>query len=502
MKITGKCKWVLLVIFLVFFIGCVSVQDNNWPQFRGTNSMGIAPDNAIPPIELNPDKNLSWKTSLASGVSSPCVYKNLIFITGFDKEKKSLITYCVDFTKGSILWQNLVTPDSLEQTHSIGSAAATTPVTDGSAVYIYFGAYGVLCYNLEGTLLWERRLPMLNAQYGSNGSPIVHDSLLILNRVELMKPSILAINSHNGETIWEHFLDVVPGSLWNMSASQATPVIWKNHVIVHRYLELVSLSLKDGSKEWSVGVVSTGVSTPVIVNDTLFVNGFLNMGESKLFDELPDFDTMLRQHDTNKDKLVNLSEIPSEWAFYRRPELNLPLGYDVFYPIKDIALMYDLSEDKAFGREEWVRLKEFQASCNLEHGTIALKLEDSTGTTKPSIIWKQKGNVSEVPSLLVIDNRVYMIMDGGTLSCFKAGTGDLAFRERINAPGPYLASPLYANGYLYLIGYNGKVTVVKPGDKLEIVSNSDLKEKVAASPVALSNLMLVRTENGVYAFKD
>jgi len=233
------------------------------------------------------------------------------------------------------------------------------------------------------------------------------------------------------------------------------------------------------------------------------------MGESRLFDELPDFNTMLLQHDINGDKLINVTEIPAEWAFFRRPELNLPLGldekheqYDAFYPIRDLAISFDTSGDKAFSREEWENLREYQLSCKLEHGTIALKLEDSIGTTKPSVIWKQKGNVSEVPSLLVTDNRVYMIMDGGTLTCFKAGTGDLVFRERINAPGPYLASPLYANGCLYLIGYNGKVTVVKPGDKLNIVSRSDLKERVAASPVALSNLMLVRTENALYAFKN
>jgi outer membrane protein assembly factor BamB len=143
----------------------------------------------------------------------------------------------------------------------------------------------------------------------------------------------------------------------------------------------------------------------------------------------------------------------------------------------------------------------FQITCKLEHGTVAVKLEDAAGTNKPAIIWKQKGFVSEVPSLLVTDKRVYMIIDGGTLSCFKAATGDLIFRERINAPGPYLSSPLLANGYLYLIGYNGKVTVVKPGDKLNIVSRSDLKEKVAASPVALGNLLIVRTETALYAFK-
>jgi outer membrane protein assembly factor BamB len=396
----------LLILLLVFLIGCVSASDNNWPQFRGSNSLGIAPKNATPSLELNLNKNLSWKTSLASGVSSPCVYKNMIFITGFDKEKKVLITYCVDFVKGSVLWQKLVIPDSIENGHSVSSPAATTPV------------------------------------------------------------------------------------------------IWHDQVILHRNLELSSLFLKDGSEAWSMGVVTTGIGTPVIVNDTLYLNGFLNMGESGLYDDMPDFNTMLLKYDLNRDKLINISEIPEEWAFFRRPELNLNLGYDAFYPIRDVALSFDLSGDKTLSGEEWEKLREFHSSFKLEHGTVVYKLEDSTGMNKPSLIWKQKEFVSEVPSLLVKDNRVFMIMDGGTFTCFKASSGDVFFRERIKAPGPYIASPLYANGYVYLIAYNGKVTVVKAGDKLNIVSRSDLKENVAASPVALSNLLLVRTENTLYAFKN
>jgi hypothetical protein len=95
-----------------------------------------------------------------------------------------------------------------------------------------------------------------------------------------------------------------------------------------------------------------------------------------------------------------------------------------------------------------------------------------------------------------------MITDGGIFSSFKTATGDLIFRERIKAPGPYMASPVYANGCIYLIGHNGKVTIIKSGDKPDIISRSDLKEKVIASPVALGNTFLVRTENALYAFRN
>jgi outer membrane protein assembly factor BamB len=492
----------LFIILFVFLIGCVSVSDNNWPQFRGSNSLGIAPKNATPPLELKLNKNMSWKASLASGVSSPCVYKNLIFITGFDKEKKVLITYCVDLIKGSVLWQKLVIPDSIENGHSVSSPAATTPVTNGLAVYVYFGSYGVVCYDFSGNLLWEHKMPIPDARYGTSGSPVIHDSIMLINRVDKVKPSVLAINIKSGKTVWEHFLTLSHGIQKEFSMSYSTPVIWRDQVILHRNMELSSLFLKDGSDAWSMGVVTTGIGTPVIVNDTLYLNGFSNMGESSLYDELPDFKAMLLKHDNNGDKLVNIIEIPSEWAFFRRPELNLQLGYDAFYSMREIALTFDLSGDKSLSGDEWEKLREFQSTFKLEHGTVAIKLEDSTGMNKPTLIWKQKEFVAEVPSLLVKDNRVYTIMDGGTFTCFKATTGELVFRERIKAPGSYIASPLYANGYIYLIAYNGKVTIVKAGDKLNIVSRSDLKENVAASPVAIINLLLVRTENTLYAFKN
>jgi outer membrane protein assembly factor BamB len=500
MKTTVKI--ILLALSLILSKGCGKVQENNWPQFRGTRSLGIAPETATPPLELNPDKNLSWKTNLTSGVSSPCVYKNMIFITGFDNEKKSLLTYCIDFNKGSILWQKFVTPDSLEHTHSLSGPAATTPVTDGKAVYVYFGSYGVLCYDLSGNLRWENKLPVLNAMYGTCGSPILFDSLLLINRVGFVNPSMLAINKNNGKIVWQHFLSFRNDLQKNYSLSHATPVIWRDQVILHRCLDLTSLYLKDGAEAWSVGVVSEGVSTPVIINDTLYMNGFLNLGESRLFDELPDFNAMLLEYDSNHDKLVNISEIPSEWAFYKRPELDRSIGHDAFYPISDLAVSFDGSGDKALSREEWNKLKEFQASFKLEHGTVAVSLLDSSGNNKPSVIWKQKEYVSEVSSLLVNGNRVYMITDGGIFSSFKTATGDLIFRERIKAPGAYMASPVYANGYIYLIGHNGKITIVKSGDKLDIISRSDLKEKVIASPVALSNTFLIRTESALYAFRN
>ena len=94
-----------------------------------------------------------------------------------------------------------------------------------------------------------------------------------------------------------------------------------------------------------------------------------------------------------------------------------------------------------------------------------------------------------------------MIMNGGTVLCQDSKTGKIIFMERLGAQGAYLASPLYANGNNYFAAYNDRITVIKPGNKLNVDASSDLKEEIAASPVALGKMLYIRTDSALYAFK-
>ena len=62
----------------------------HWPQFRGPNASGVAPDEARPPIHFGPDTNLLWKTAVPAGLSAPVVWGDRIFLTAL--ENKQLIT--------------------------------------------------------------------------------------------------------------------------------------------------------------------------------------------------------------------------------------------------------------------------------------------------------------------------------------------------------------------------------------------------------------------------
>ena len=82
-----------------------------------------------------------------------------------------------------------------------------------------------------------------------------------------------------------------------------------------------------------------------------------------------------------------------------------------------------------------------------------------------------------------------------------AATGKVLYRERLAAAGQYSASPVIANGHVYLISSKGMLTVVKCGDRFEVVHQADLKAPVAATPAMDQAALYVRTDEAVLAFR-
>jgi hypothetical protein len=77
----------------------------HWPQFHGPGGSGIAEGQQSAPVEFGPEKGLLWKTPLPVGHSSPAIWGNRIFLTGFLPEEKRLETLGLDRGSGRILWR-------------------------------------------------------------------------------------------------------------------------------------------------------------------------------------------------------------------------------------------------------------------------------------------------------------------------------------------------------------------------------------------------------------
>jgi len=99
----------------------------------------------------------------------------------------------------------------LEKVHEASSPAAPTLSIDNDRVYVYFGCYGLLCYDLEGREQWDRPIPTPKSLYGTATSPIVYGDLLILvidndanlPGSKLSQSKIIDLNKSTGELVWE-----------------------------------------------------------------------------------------------------------------------------------------------------------------------------------------------------------------------------------------------------------------------------------------------------------
>jgi len=78
-------------------------QSAEWPQFRGPNASGIALAGTAPPFEFGPSKRLLWKRAMPVGHSSPAVWGDRVFLTGFEPDAKKLELISVSAKTGEIL---------------------------------------------------------------------------------------------------------------------------------------------------------------------------------------------------------------------------------------------------------------------------------------------------------------------------------------------------------------------------------------------------------------
>ena len=242
-----------------------------WPQFRGPNSSGLG--EGKPPVHFGPDQNVLLEDCCGVWTVVAHHLGGRIFLTEFDQPNKQLATLCIDRRTGKILWRRTVAPEQIEKVHEISSPAGATPATDGERVYVYFGSYGLVCYDLNGNQKWERRLPLPENPYGAVASPIVAGELLVLNH-QGKDAYLLGVNRRDGRTVWK-----TDRSMFQYGWS--TPVHWRHDGIDEIVVlggdfkpnqRLMAYNLADGAERWWVGgLPPCGKSTPVIGGGLLFL---------------------------------------------------------------------------------------------------------------------------------------------------------------------------------------------------------------------------------------
>ena len=493
MKITS-----CFILFLLSTVSCVNKNSEQWwPQFRGPNGSGVASKNARPPVEFE-DNNLVWKIDLPIGFSSPVVWDDKIFITGSVEDKKELLTICLNRKNGKVLWQKSVFPDTLEKHHSISNPATNTVTTDGERIIAYFGSSGLICYDMAGEMQWEYSKSAVKYTYGNGTSPVITGDKLILIDDEGKERYLLALDKISGKEIWKTAFQI--DTLHGYQGGHATPCIYKDIIIVHKIGGVAAYSIEDGSYLWGYKMLTEAAGSPVMAGNKVLVNCWYNLGDEAERQKWLDYEELLKKYDSNKNGAINKSELPNELMIFQRPEIKDIEKTSISF--KDIFEGIDGNEDREINRNEWLALTEELSFYIKPSGLISINSESRGELTDSAILWSVMKNTSEVPSPLYYQERVYMIKDGGFITCINPETGNILYQDRIGSTGGYFASPVAANGLIYLFGYNGKLTIVKAGDVLRIIARHDFKDNIAATPAIIGNSIYIRTKTGLLAYSD
>ena len=101
------------------------------------------------------------------------------------------------------------------------------------------------------------------------------------------------------------------------------------------------------------------------------------------------------------------------------------------------------------------------------------------------------------------EGKLYVLTDSGMLSCFDAKTGKPYYlQERLPKPYSFKASPVGANGKLYLAAEDGDVVVVRMGEKFEVLATNTLEDQMfIATPAILDGEIYLRSQNTLFCIR-
>jgi outer membrane protein assembly factor BamB len=442
---------------------------NEWLQFRGPNGTGVA-DGVALPAEFNSTKNIVWKTQVPFARSSPVVTADRVFLTASEGDKLS--TLALDRKTGKLLWRRDVVRARHMPLYKANDAASPSPVSDGKNVFAFFGELGLISYGPDGKERWRVPLGPFNSFYGMGGSPVLARNTLVMVCDQRAGSFVVAVDARNGKVLWQK-------SRTNYEA-YSTPAIYKPkdgpaQVIILGSYTVDAYSLDKGERLWwvsKIGAYPKGV--PVLGTDMVYVTA--DGGEEPF---LPPFDEILKG-DSNKDQRIQREEVKSNAD-----------AYDHFGWL-------DSNNDGSIERAEFDFVRN---STTSGHGVTAVRLSGSGDLTSSNVVWRVKKSYPSIPSPLIYRGVMYLMKEGGIVTSLDPASGQVLKQGRTpDALEEYYASPVAADGKIFLVSASGKVTVLKADAQWEILAMNDLDEEVWATPAIAGGNLYIRTRNTLYSF--
>ena len=452
-----KTGWALRIIVLIFgitvFCGIFAfaflVEGGDWPYWRGPESNGMAIGDA--PLHWSDTENVQWKTAIPGrGNSSPVLWGDKIFVT-------------TAIPTGAASKKEPVAKAKPAPQRGRGgfNAAAQGPQAEHK--------FDVLCIDRKtGKVLWQRTAKTAAPHEGFHGT---YGSFASNSPVTDGKHVYAFFGSRGiycydleGNLVWEKDFGVQMKMRMAFGEGM-TPVLSDDRLILVFDHEgdsfMVVLDKNTGKEIWRVDRdEGSNWSAPLVVE---------HEGQKQI---VVGATNKVRSYDYDSGKLIWECE---------------GLGAN---PIPHPVMQNDL-----------VIVMTGYQNPNL----MAIRLGregDLTGTD--AVVWNQTRGNSYTPSPVLYDNKLYVLTDDGKISCYNARTGE-PYYHQVRLPKSYnfKASPVGANGKLYLSSEDEDVIVLRMGEEYEVLATNAMKDEMfIATPAISQGEIFLRSQTHLFCVSD
>jgi outer membrane protein assembly factor BamB len=439
-----KLAFVMLgMLFVAVVVETVHAQtDAHWPQWRGPFFNGMARGDA--PTVWSNTKNIKWKAQIPGrGFSTPVIWGDKIFLT-----------------------TAIPTGKAAEQPEP---APAEGRRGGGGSGPLVEHRFEVLCLDRKtGKLLWQRTAKVATPHegyhraYGSfaSNSPVTDGKSVYA----FFGSRGLFAYDFNGKLMWEKDFGVQLKMRLAFGEGVA-PLLLRDQLFLVFDHEaesfMVALDKRNGKELWhSKRDERSSWSTPLAIEH----NGRTEIIVSAT--------NKVRSYDARTGKIL--------WE-------SAGLGANVIpVPVHHNGVVYVMSGYR-------------------DPKLMAIKLgKDGDLTGSDAIAWSHTRGLAYTTSPVLYDNTLYVVTDNGMVSAFNAVTGEPFYAQtRLPKTYNFKASPVGANGKLYLPTEDGDVVVLKLGEKFEVLATNTLTDQAfIASPVIADGEIYLRGQNTLFCIRE
>lgn len=441
----ARTLWLVVVGFLT----CGIAHAENWPAWRGPAGTGVSSEKNLP-LKWSAQDNVRWRVALPDrGNSTPIVWEDRVFITQAIEKDHRRTVMCFSRADGKLLWQSGATWNDPEPTNGQNPYCAASPVTDGKCVIACFGSAGLYCYDWDGKELWHRDLGKVDSWHGSGSSPVIAGDLCVINFGPGTGSALIACNKQSGEAVWK----------------AASPKVG-----------------------WAFGMPGFGGGP---ARDRGFEGAAMSGDMSGRGGFNGSWSTPLLVRAADHDELI---VIQSAQVAALDPKTGKELWTCKGLPEQVFA-------SPAFGDGILVASGH---SMNGGSQLIAVKPGGSGDVTETHRLWQVRLPKDCVGSPLILDGRVYLATDFGSIVCLDLANGKKLAEKRLTGQGSRggtWSSFLLADGKLFLPNHSGEVFVFKASQELEqLQTNSVGDETTCASLAASDGQIFLRTYSTLWCF--